>query len=237
MSYKHICISFVLFAFCLTGALAQTLNADLKAANLAIANARELSMEIQYNFYCSCKQSVVSESKTSTMAKKESSYYTVNGTSEMVTIGTLQLSINNTQKQIVLMKSTNVGISEISKKIEGLLKIAKRTEYKLVGNEKIYTLVINEYGLSEIEIRIQKSNSMISRIVFFQSETIQAEVKGKKATCKQPKTEIVFRNIRLNVTQNPAKFRMNTYVEKRKDGTYQPVGAYKEYQLIDRTRN
>ena len=169
MKFNKLYLISILIAQGFSG-FSQNIKEDLKTANIAISNTKEICMDIVYNFYCSQKQTMATDSKTSMLSKKGDVYYMLNGQTEVISINNIQLSINNKEKVVVISKLKNMPLSDITKNIDGLIKSCKKTDFKTVGAEKVYLLSINDYGIEKIEIRIQKNSSLMSKIIFYQKK-------------------------------------------------------------------
>ncbi|MCX6232766.1 MAG: hypothetical protein NTZ33_14605 [Bacteroidetes bacterium] len=213
---------------------AQDAKADFNKANLAIAKEKELYFDITYNFYCSSSQTHPSESSKSKYAKKDNAYYTFSYGVETISSDNILLMVNVKEKTILINKQKgSLPLSDLNSRIEKTLKYCKKTDFKEDKYEKIYILIIKNIGIDKIEIHLRKEDAFLTKVIFFQNETVSTVKNGKKINCKDPKTEVLINNIIKKTNVENEKLTIKTYVALQKDGSYKPIGSFKNFKVED----
>jgi len=215
---------------------AQKLGAVLENVNNYYKTAKSYNVKTTYTMYRGYTGNAITESYKGTMYKKDGVKVVTALGAEVITFANAQITVNDTNKTLVYIKTTTNSIKKNVIDVVNLSKFYDQTAIKEEGHILIYELSLKKKALNipynKLIFHVNKNDfSLIKQEYFFTSKLPFTNEKGERVH------DLARMEIRYDSNTKPLRknIKIEDYLVINSDNKVSLSKAYKNYQLTNQT--
>jgi len=227
--------SILLFILSVSLTYSQSQEDDIKKINDKYSSFKNTYMEVEYYVYTNESSTIPIQQEKGIIKKMGELQYNKIGVVEIIKSTEYNFFINHEEKSMAVLPYKNASKESNAHPVvavDKLLKLCKEFDFKNL--DKAHKSCIMECPSSEFKkviIEYSSKDYLISKVVLVYREALnlQGDNKGTKET---PRIEIIYKNVKSNLSFSKETFTYDNYIEKRGGKLYckQKYKGYKLYQ-------